>query len=818
MKTQMVALLFTAICSPFANAYKVEVHAILTDAAARRSVLSQNSTWRQLGFSGVQSSLKITSYEPESGSHSGEPGIWSNLQDEDRYGDRRVVGSVDYAKLMAFGADIEDTGVEFILDGEQNNVFLSRAFNHFYNPQEDSKLDVWYLTIPNILLEGSVVVNYTSPDWMLEDSGVIANQHFSYRDAQAHFYRVFTSDSPNDRKNAMAETIQTLGHVVHHIQDMAQPQHTRLDSHCDAGFCQNVIDEYFSHDQNDTSIYEVYTQNIIRCGESGNSFRYGRLGAYRPMSGSSTDVLCDKDDLLDWDSDWVAKAIPLDSYDVVSAVDLVDRSPRPRDFWTNENGTGIADFSSRNFVSTDTAFQLEPCVFGLTCDPDDLLSRLRPNSDELPLPNGQTDAVYNINKVQLNDLISLPSQVPNDYGEGVVSFISSSFIDQYSGGVVTNERLVSYSIFNERFTKKSYSPLGQLFGAKIFTTSYFNMDEHARLLMPRAVAYSAGLINYFFRYDLDYQLVRFEQDDSSYPLRAVVRITNNSDYSMGSSSYNILVERDNGTLNTVRIGGGFRLPAKASREFTILWPDYDYTGKISMVFFNHLRNTQGSTRAAHAGLIFDLNLPKEPDSAIPCGASINASGGSEGYTAAMSLGSESGPVQVQFEAFSIPDSLRISNSSGSTRFTTNGLVSGYSADTISYDPDSDGNLNIQVTGNSDNDTAWTLFVGCPNEGSSGSDIVRHRYNYHYSEDSFDYSCGGQLTIDGVLYDSPFDNIYLTPGDHSISATQSCSCNFSSCDYENIDGSFVMQSDFWSYSFLKDGRRLHVSSSGSLSIE
>jgi hypothetical protein len=37
--------------------------------------------------------------------------------------------------------------------------------------------------------------------------------------------------SPDERDRMLAEMFQSLGHVIHHIQDMAQPQHTRNDAH-----------------------------------------------------------------------------------------------------------------------------------------------------------------------------------------------------------------------------------------------------------------------------------------------------------------------------------------------------------------------------------------------------------------------------------------------------------------------------------------------------------------------------------------------------------------------------------------------------------
>jgi hypothetical protein len=47
---------------------------------------------------------------------------------------------------------------------------------------------------------------------------------------------------------------QSIGHVIHHLQDMAQPQHVRNDVHCDRGICKTLFPHVYAPSQ-----YEKYT-------------------------------------------------------------------------------------------------------------------------------------------------------------------------------------------------------------------------------------------------------------------------------------------------------------------------------------------------------------------------------------------------------------------------------------------------------------------------------------------------------------------------------------------------------------------------------
>src|SRR5262249_29413094 len=49
------------------------------------------------------------------------------------------------------------------------------------------------------------------------------------------YLAALTSPNAADRQQQAQQLFLSLGHVLHHLQDMAQPQHTRNDAHCDPG-------------------------------------------------------------------------------------------------------------------------------------------------------------------------------------------------------------------------------------------------------------------------------------------------------------------------------------------------------------------------------------------------------------------------------------------------------------------------------------------------------------------------------------------------------------------------------------------------------
>jgi len=114
--------------------------------------------------------------------------------------------------------------IDLIQDGAEFEDNFPRSIQHFYDPIRDKGLQHPAVS----------AFTHKSPDWALEDTGQISGQNYSYADAMNAFYDALTLPTKAERYAKWGQVFETLGHVIHHIQDMAQPEHVRNDLHCDA--------------------------------------------------------------------------------------------------------------------------------------------------------------------------------------------------------------------------------------------------------------------------------------------------------------------------------------------------------------------------------------------------------------------------------------------------------------------------------------------------------------------------------------------------------------------------------------------------------
>ena len=294
------------------------------------------------------------------------------------------------AGLLAYGAKQEDD--------EQ----IWRAAFHFMDPQHSGR----GLTVP--LAHAS-----SSLDWALNDSGIAEFQIlvpnltsenlYSYPDALEQFRAGLTASSEQIRGEQLSLAFQSLGHLVHHVQDLAQPSHARNDSH-------------------------VAYHNLKFLG----------LGV---------------DPYHAWTQDR-GEDIPTSGYpepDITRASQL----------WT-DGGKGMAEFTSRNFVSEDTNFWKTPGGFA----PHPLFPA--------PVP-------------LWNPTLKVPMQFPGQV-TAEVWFVGNQVTDVlHPDRSSFNDRASSFSIFNEDV------------GAGHMYLDGTNFDAANAFLLPRAVAYSASFLDHFFR-------------------------------------------------------------------------------------------------------------------------------------------------------------------------------------------------------------------------------------------------------------------------------------------------------------------------------
>jgi hypothetical protein len=357
---------------------------------------------------------------------------------------------------MAIGAQLEDT------------LTSNRSLNHFYNPRTGRPLTVLGFQL-----------GQASPDWALAQPSTVNGQEFSYWNARQYLIEALTQPREADRKRAFGRAFQILGHVVHHLQDMAQPQHVRNDPHCDDFFW--CFGPAYS-----PSLYEKWSEAV-------------------------------QETLI---TDPAAVGYSIDSLLFTSAFNS------PMRFWhtmlpgtdSPATGSGIAEFTHSNFVSAGTNFLSGGG--GLFPNP----------SFPLPTPSAIVE------KRQITDPDLLGRNQPL---RGEIWFIPTSGTDNFTGATVSNPRASTFSIFSEDLRART--------GLRTTTLNRFNFRAAHEHLIPRAVAYSAGMINYFFRGKIDF--VPDPSNSGQYLIR-----------NLGSEpmkgKFNLYYDDQVGNRNPVRDAGG----------------------------------------------------------------------------------------------------------------------------------------------------------------------------------------------------------------------------------------------------------------------
>lgn len=256
---------------------------------------------------------------------------------------------------------------------------------------------------------GLLNLNMPSPDWILEDEDTAFFQDYSLRDALAVHMKALTLPTKAQREEQLVTLLEIIGRGVHHLQDMSQPAHTRDDG----------------HQPGDGDIYEKHTEEWFVGHPIPDTLVYG------------------------------GPAVSLTAFDT------------GRKFWTN-GGAGIAEFTSRNFVSKDTNFVAGSG--GFQHDP------------QHPKPVAAGSSVVPLTALGYQWTL-------NPFA--MVQFVHTQVDDVYSGASFVNDRASTYSIFTADLQQAGFQPMMAL--------NEFNFARNYDILMPRAIAYSAGLINYYFR-------------------------------------------------------------------------------------------------------------------------------------------------------------------------------------------------------------------------------------------------------------------------------------------------------------------------------
>lgn len=422
--TLLTLVLVASFASLSADAYELATHGALTEKAYELSVLTTDpQLLKSLGIDTSKTNVFGEAYYDVSGNDVRER--TQNDFEKDKMPNRGRDFLTVKGWLMR-GAIREDDYTGRTAPNPQDDN-LDRPLNHFYDPVKDRALTV-------LLME----IGKKAPDWALGAQDAFAQalvpqpnrrNHFTLFDAYEAMYRALTgrdsagkevAKTQEERNKYWATTFRALGDVVHLIQDMAQPQHTRNDPHAGIRFLEPIAGH--------KSIYEDY----IEARAKG-----------------------DKLSTLD------GQVVPL-------AALLYTGYPIPRftkasDFFSTRTGLagkGLADYSNRGFISAGTNLGSNPYT--------------SPSND----PNAYTREILTIS------------------GDLTVTLLKGSVPDTLTGVPATDVALTTESLWYDYLTDPDYTVVAQV---TKYSLNQHNYDAMAALLIPRAVAYSAGFIDYFFR-------------------------------------------------------------------------------------------------------------------------------------------------------------------------------------------------------------------------------------------------------------------------------------------------------------------------------
>ncbi len=461
---KLAMLLVLAACSGQVDAYELGTHARLTLAGFQQSQLQTDVTLLpRLGIPSLTYSVLGTNYidwrEGDETTHIREAKDydWNRGKMPGMEGTARDVQiPVRVSGWLMSGAVREDDGglvLGKVADTPRDDLFgeFDRFCNHFFDPLRNQAFSdpsspgqtLWcgsdtHATAP-VWASGTISPFYSPSSGAQIDTN--RRNHFTIQDARESMWRAMTGYNKAmtlpvartgiERKMYWATTFRALGDVVHLIEDMAQPQHTRNEAH-----------------------------------------GLGHAGAYEKY----IDARATGDATFAFSDFPVSKTVAIASLPPLNygGYATVPRFSHYSKYWSTSPGTngtlsgnGLADYSSRGFFTPGKNFGYKE-----SSQPTSAMYFPQPTSN----------------------LLDYTSQALPDAG---------NYKQRYLLGIVkdtlTNSpdaiRMTKVSLLSDAWQLRS-QPSSQR--DPKYTLDLPTFDDRAALLLPRASAYAAGLLDYFF--------------------------------------------------------------------------------------------------------------------------------------------------------------------------------------------------------------------------------------------------------------------------------------------------------------------------------
>ena len=541
-----IALFMNAFGS--ANAYEITTHALITQVAQQRSVLNSanaNAITPIVGFDRLaidapfradglpSTSIKDAYYDDEGTSQPNLPPLLAAhtrfLQQQERStfaslirreyipGDplvsefeTRLVGWLMRGAVREDDNDVQPFGIW--TDGDDRDLDpygrILRAAKHFYDPARNRGYDfpsqcATYGCAKSILW----ATGRTDPLNPGSDADDLTRRnHFTWQDARNNYWWALTlergSSSPRtatercndsqDRHWRWSTAIKSLGHTLHLLQDAAQPQHTRNDAHAPPHV--RYSSDGLPNEGEADAAYEAYTDYRVTADYAEASGSGGLLGNPLRYMDESVPAPSQVIPVTLGNYPNIAFSTPV-KYFTTRHVDTAPASCGPGSPTVNVvcARRGMADYSNRGFFTSGTVPGMRECVNpGPGANPCSTYA----TGSTYPMP----EEAFNANdwesfalpsEFYVNGKIVKYTEFARTVPDNIAPSHDAALLAKYHGKVP----ILTQGIFKNVL---DLLPPEEREGVDQ-TMRYNNMQYDADVLIPRAIGYSAGMIDFFFR-------------------------------------------------------------------------------------------------------------------------------------------------------------------------------------------------------------------------------------------------------------------------------------------------------------------------------
>jgi len=303
----------------------------------------------------------------------------------------------------------------------EDSPIILRPVNHFHNPiTKQGYNGLWWLFWGGFgYLNGA-----SSLQWAQEDIGTQSpGGYYSWKDTRQYFYTALTGRdyggnpialTKEQRDTYFASTFRGLGQLMHLVEDLSVPEHTRNDGHAPCWLWYN---------------YECWVDK-----------NQGVISQYTPIY---------------FDPSAIGNINPLASVPIANLFDT-NQYDGTHPNVTLQSNIGLSEYTNANFMSPGTYFTLP-----------------YPNLESI-VEFEETDQVSGKKRTYLKKL-----------GQG-----------DTEGDAIGNGEHINHLALTGRMYKLLPAALKKRALRPVYT-------DYAQKLIPHAVGYSAGLLNYFFRGQID---------------------------------------------------------------------------------------------------------------------------------------------------------------------------------------------------------------------------------------------------------------------------------------------------------------------------